>query len=243
MRLYSFYESIHYYYYVMELMRGGTLAKFLAEQSSPASEEAVLDYARQILLAVAYCHRHNISHGDVKMENLMFADPQRKVLKLIDFGLAQNLTSMSPTERQNAIRGDMRGVGRVMYTLINGPMAYRLEENRLIPTIVVQIARKIFSKQNNMTGGPWRMISEGTKDLIMRLLEYDGRPGPTPAEVFAGYPRLVLHKRNAPARFFPGDGSGLVLMVYIMDWQCACRRTGFSRRCSCTCSTTAIPAG
>ncbi len=220
MRLYSFYESIHYYYYVMELMRGGTLAKFLAEQSSPASEEAVLDYARQILLAVAYCHRHNISHGDVKMENLMFADPQRK-----------------------AIRGDMRGVGRVMYTLINGPMAYRLEENRLIPTIVVQIARKIFSKQNNMTGGPWRMISEGTKDLIMRLLEYDGRPGPTPAEVFAGYPRLVLHKRNAPARFFPGDGSGLVLMVYIMDWQCACRRTGFSRRCSCTCSTTAIPAG
>jgi len=49
--------------------------------------QAVL-YMRQILDAINFIHKHNISHRDIKPENFVFEDESSENLKLIDFGLS-----------------------------------------------------------------------------------------------------------------------------------------------------------
>ncbi|XP_032811665.1 cyclin-dependent kinase-like 4 [Petromyzon marinus] len=54
-------------------------------------ESQVKSYIWQILQAVAYCHRHNCIHRDVKPENILIT--RQGVIKLCDFGFARILTS------------------------------------------------------------------------------------------------------------------------------------------------------
>ena len=52
------------------------------------SDHDVRYYMFQLLRALDYCHAHGIMHRDVKPHNVMI-DPARRVLKLIDWGLAE----------------------------------------------------------------------------------------------------------------------------------------------------------
>jgi len=45
-------------------------------------------YVYEVLLALDYCHQHGIMHRDVKPHNIMI-DHRRRVLRLIDWGLAE----------------------------------------------------------------------------------------------------------------------------------------------------------
>lgn len=54
------------------------------------SEKEVKKYTYQLLKAVEYCHRHNIIHRDIKLENMLL-DPKKKELKLCDFGFSRSL--------------------------------------------------------------------------------------------------------------------------------------------------------
>ena len=51
-------------------------------------EDKACYYFQQIIYAVEYIHQHNISHRDLKLENILFADKSNKEIKLIDFGLS-----------------------------------------------------------------------------------------------------------------------------------------------------------
>ena len=45
----------------------------------------------QILDAINFIHKHNISHRDIKAENFVFETPTSDNIKLIDFGLSSPL--------------------------------------------------------------------------------------------------------------------------------------------------------
>ncbi|MDP2998689.1 MAG: protein kinase [Bryobacterales bacterium] len=70
---------------VLEYLPGGTLrSRILARPLSPTE---IARYGLQIAAGLEYAHRRGIVHGDVKTENLMFAEDGR--LKITDFGLAR----------------------------------------------------------------------------------------------------------------------------------------------------------
>ena len=74
---------------VMELAEGPTLADRIA--SGPIPIDEALQIAKQIADALEYAHERGIIHRDLKPANLKVTSDDS--VKILDFGLAPNLTS------------------------------------------------------------------------------------------------------------------------------------------------------
>ncbi|PYC70988.1 serine/threonine protein kinase [Streptomyces tateyamensis] len=126
-----------HHYIVMELLNGPTLTQVLAA-GRPELLPA-LDWAGQLCAALAAAHEAKVIHRDVKPENIMFARPDRQLLKVLDFGIAQigdNLDGLTTDgvvigstpylapERwrgePGSVRSDLYAVGCVLYELFTG---------------------------------------------------------------------------------------------------------------------------
>ena len=71
---------------LMEYVDGRNIQAFLAEKPSKPARERV---SEQIITAIAYVHRMNIIHNDIKPENILVSKANGDV-KLIDFGLSDS---------------------------------------------------------------------------------------------------------------------------------------------------------
>jgi serine/threonine-protein kinase len=74
------------YYIAMEYLDGRSLKELIVSRG-PAPVGVAIDYARQILAAVRFAHRHGIVHRDIKPHNVLVDAEGR--LKVTDFGIAR----------------------------------------------------------------------------------------------------------------------------------------------------------
>ena len=76
---------------VLELAAGGDIVERV-HSAGVFTEAAAVRYSRQILTALAHCHKRGLVHCDIKCENILFASRALdSELKIADFGLAQLL--------------------------------------------------------------------------------------------------------------------------------------------------------
>ena len=68
--IYEVFENKEKMVLVMEIAAGGELYDFLSERKCLEENEARRIF-RQIATAVYYCHKHNICHRDLKLENIL----------------------------------------------------------------------------------------------------------------------------------------------------------------------------
>ncbi|KAH6606399.1 serine threonine- kinase domain, partial [Trichoderma cornu-damae] len=73
---------------VMEFVPGGDLGKHVAD-NGPFPEKDARAMAQQLLSALAYLHRNNITHRDVKPDNILINSLDPLDVKLTDFGLSK----------------------------------------------------------------------------------------------------------------------------------------------------------
>src|SRR5213082_2790897 len=78
------------YYIAMEYLDGRTLKELIVARG-PAPLTVAVEYARQILSALRFAHRHGIVHRDIKPHNVL-VDAEGRV-KVTDFGIARAGTS------------------------------------------------------------------------------------------------------------------------------------------------------
>jgi serine/threonine-protein kinase len=126
------------YYIAMEYLDGRTL-KELIVRNGPTPVPIAIDYARQILSAVAFAHRNGVVHRDIKPHNIVVGRDGR--LKVTDFGIARSGASqmteagsiigtaqyLSPEQARGAHvdqRADIYSVGVVLYEMLTGEVPF-----------------------------------------------------------------------------------------------------------------------
>jgi beta-lactam-binding protein with PASTA domain/tRNA A-37 threonylcarbamoyl transferase component Bud32 len=122
------------YYIAMEYLEGRSLKELIVGRG-PAPVNIAIEYARQILSALRFAHRHGIVHRDIKPHNVL-VDGEGRV-KVTDFGIARAGTSqmteagsivgtaqyLSPEQARGTNvdqRSDLYSLGVVLYELLTG---------------------------------------------------------------------------------------------------------------------------
>lgn len=164
-------------YLILEWCSGGDLSSFIRSRRI-LPERVSRRCLQQIACALQFLHEKNISHLDLKPQNILLSG---NVLKLADFGFAQY---MSPWDEQHALRGsplymapemvcrrhydarvDLWSVGVILYEALFGraPFASRS---------YTELEEKIRSeKPIELPSGA--RVSRDCRDLLLRLLERD----------------------------------------------------------------------
>jgi serine/threonine-protein kinase len=126
------------YYIAMEYLDGRTL-KELLRRRGPMPVRLALQYARQVLGAMRFAHRHGIVHRDIKPHNVMVDNEGR--LKVTDFGIARAGPSqmtevgaivgtaqyLSPEQARGETvdpRSDIYSMGIVLYEMLTGSVPF-----------------------------------------------------------------------------------------------------------------------
>jgi eukaryotic-like serine/threonine-protein kinase len=114
--IHSFEREGDVQFFVMELVRGKTLAEILA--SGPLSLEDAVSYFRQVAEALEAAHERGIVHRDLKPANVMVT-PEGKI-KVLDFGLAKAFEE-TPSEETDPSQSPTREGTRTAVILGTAP--------------------------------------------------------------------------------------------------------------------------
>ena len=134
-------EAEDTYYIAMEYLDGRTLKELIVGRGA-APINVAIEYARQILSALRFAHRHGIVHRDIKPHNVLVDGDGR--VKVTDFGIARAGTSqmtetgsivgtaqyLSPEQARGGEvdpRSDLYSLGVVLYELLTGKTPFEGE--------------------------------------------------------------------------------------------------------------------
>ena len=90
-KLLDVFEEPDNMYIVSERLRGGELIERITEKRYYSESEARI-VAKNLLLAIEYCHNRRIANRNIKAENIMLSEQDNVVdVKLCDFGMAKRV--------------------------------------------------------------------------------------------------------------------------------------------------------
>ncbi|XP_022097435.1 serine/threonine-protein kinase ULK3-like [Acanthaster planci] len=169
-----------YIYLIMEYCSGGDMSHFVrTKQALP--EQTVRVFVRQIASALHHLQLENITHMDLKPQNLLLSNSYDPVLKLADFGFALYMTE---DVRADSLRGsplymapeiicegrydakvDLWSVGVIMFECLFGHAPFASKT-------FTELAEKIRSSKPVQIPDTIP-ISDRCRDLLLKLLQRD----------------------------------------------------------------------
>lgn len=175
-RMYEAVETPKRMHLIMECLDGGNLCSYVKAKRRLSEDESRRIFF-QILQAVEHLHMLGVTHRDIKLENILFAE--NKDIKVIDFGFS---TVCQPGKRLKVFCGtpsymapeivrrteyegkpvDMWSMGILLYALLCGCFPFRAKS---YPDLYRRIARGTFAIPEE--------LSASVKDLLRQFLTVD----------------------------------------------------------------------
>eukprot|EP00359_Climacostomum_virens_P003916 CAMPEP_0204901482 /NCGR_PEP_ID=MMETSP1397-20131031/3106_1 /ASSEMBLY_ACC=CAM_ASM_000891 /TAXON_ID=49980 /ORGANISM="Climacostomum Climacostomum virens, Strain Stock W-24" /LENGTH=417 /DNA_ID=CAMNT_0052069847 /DNA_START=219 /DNA_END=1472 /DNA_ORIENTATION=+ len=169
---------------VLEYLPGGSLHYHLKRSPNRhLTESEAKRLFRQVLSAMDYCHSLNVTHRDLKLENILLDD--RRNIKLIDFGFATCFPNdkkakifcgtpsyMSPEivarKEYNGPPADVWALGVLLFVMLSGTYPFKGRDDK-------DLYRKILRGQFEIP----QVIAAAPRALIHRMMSID--PGRRPS--------------------------------------------------------------
>lgn len=174
----------------MELCSSGNLSTYIKKHHS-LPESTCRYFLRQLSSALEYMRSNNVSHFDLKPQNLLITRTPQMTLKVADFGFAQHLKS---DEQNTSVKGsplymapevllrrcydakaDLWSIGVILYECLFGQAPYQSKNIQELLDKIEQKKRIDLPKTAK--------ISNECSDLLARLLQHD----PTKRIAFEDY--------------------------------------------------------
>jgi len=174
MKLYDVMETKSHRYLILEYLQQGELYDILLKNGKIAPEPA-FKYFFQVMMALAYLHRNQICHRDIKLENVIL--DHKGDAKLADFGMAvvvppgaRLMESVgSPHyacpqiimgQRYDGYNADVWSLGVVLFVLLTGALPFNGDSSAVL--------------FNNICNAKFRMppeLPDTAQDLIRSILK------------------------------------------------------------------------
>jgi serine/threonine-protein kinase len=171
-------ETTHNAYLVTEMVPGQSLAE-LMELTGHLDEERVITWARQILDALAYAHRHGVLHRDLKPQHILITTDDRALLTNFEIVAlwhrsdprtwtarrVMGLPAYDPPERwgmkmtQIDERSDLYSLGATLYHVLTGEQPLSAGERISNPYRFLQV--KALSPH----------VSPSTQQIVLKAME------------------------------------------------------------------------
>jgi len=140
----------------MEYAEGGELFDYIV-QKKRLLETEVNYFFFQIINALDYLHSNKVAHRDLKPENLLLSDEKNKILKLIDFGLSNDIIDQLTTpcgspsyaapemilgKKYSGVSIDIWSTGIILFAMTCGylPFEDKLNENLFKKIVECKVA-------------------------------------------------------------------------------------------------------
>lgn len=140
--LYEVIKTENHLWIALEYCQGGELYYYIYEKKRLELDEC-RNIFFQIVLGVKYVHSLNLSHRDLKLENILLADQKRTIVKLTDFGFIREFNPqsrrflsticgttvyMAPElltgQKYSGFAIDIWSMGVILYTMLNGMLPF-----------------------------------------------------------------------------------------------------------------------
>ncbi|XP_075694302.1 serine/threonine-protein kinase 33 [Rhinoderma darwinii] len=185
------FETPKRVYLVMELCEGGELREILHRRKRLLESET-RHVIHSLAVAIAYLHKKDIVHRDLKLENILVQSGDRAEgevmmlnIKVTDFGLAVQKGGVGSENMLQSTCGtpvymapevinahdysqqcDIWSIGVIMFLLLSGdPPFMGSSEDKLFELIK--------RGELNFSSSVWQSVSEAAKDVLQKLLRVD----------------------------------------------------------------------
>ncbi|CAL4130822.1 unnamed protein product, partial [Meganyctiphanes norvegica] len=232
-----------YIFIVMEYCNGGDLSR-LIKTKQRLSESVCQRFLQQLASALKYMREQNVSHFDLKPQNILITSRRHPILKIGDFGLAQYMMEsdtagtlkgsplyMAPEivlTRNYNVKVDLWSIGVILYECLFGAAPYSSKT-------FTELAEKIKTdKQIQIPHGT--NISKNCRDLILRCLQRDVS-NRIEFEDFFSHPFIDLEHKPGPENMEKASD----LLTYAVNHD-QCKEYQEAYRCYCEALLYLVPA-
>ena len=189
-KLFNHFDSDKVNYCIYEYLKNSELHNYIFLIKKRFTEDIARKIFFDIVKGVEVCHKSGITHGDIKLQNLLFNSNFN--VKLIDFGFAKNIkdgliSEITGTRFYNApemfccatkgydgVMADIFSLGVVLFVLVMGfypfdkpnitDSRYKFILKKDFPNFWKKCEQKLFSMSSNTT------VSEEFKDLFSKMV-------------------------------------------------------------------------
>lgn len=200
--VYDVGEENGIYYFVMEMVEGITLKKYIEKKARLSVKEAI-SIAIQVSMGIEAAHNNHIIHRDIKPQNIMISKEGK--VKVTDFGIAKAATSntitsnvmgsvhyTSPEQARGGYsdeKSDIYSLGITLFEMLTGRVPFNGETTvaiaikhiqeempsprEYVPEIPVSVEQIVFKCCQKSPDRRYQSMAELIDDLKQSLLNPD----------------------------------------------------------------------